>query len=71
MCTVYNFPKQFKMPKEMEEKLQIMADEYVGLLTDSLDYFVDEDTTEEEYEKITEMILVELTSCLVKAVEKI
>ena len=71
MCTVYNFPKQFKMPKEMEERLQSVVDEYVKLLTDSLDYFVDDDTTEEEYEKITGMILETLTGCLVNAIEEI
>ena len=48
-----------------------MADEYVELITDSLDYFVDEDTTDEEYEKITGMILETVTSCLVNAIEDI
>ena len=71
MCTVYNFPKQFKIPKEMEERLQHAVDEYVGIITESLDYFVDEDTTEEEYEKITGMILETVTSCLVNAIEDI
>lgn len=71
MCTVYEFPKTFKMPKEMAERLQSMADEYVEVLTDSLDYFVDDTTTEEEYEKITEMILIELTSSLCRAIEKV
>lgn len=68
MCTVYEFPKQFKMPKEMEERFQSMADDYVELLTESLDCFVDDDTTEEEYEKITEMILISLTNCLANAI---
>lgn len=71
MCTVYNFPKQFKMPKEMEERLQSMADEYVSVLTDSLYYFVNDDTTDEEYEKITEMILVSLTNSLANAIADI
>lgn len=71
MCKVYEFPKQLNMPKEMEERLQKMADDYVELITGSLDYFVDEDTTEEEYEKITGMILETIVSCLVNAIEKI
>ena len=71
MCKVYEFPKQLNMPKEMEERLQKIADDYVELITWSLDYFVNEDTTEEEYEKITGMILETIGSCLINAIEKI
>ena len=71
MCTVYEFPKQFKMPKEMEERLQNMADEYVELIQDSFDYFANDDTTDEEYEKITEMIMNTLIVSLANSIEKI
>lgn len=71
MCTVYEFPKQFKMPKEMEERLENIVNEYVDVLTDSLDYFVDDDTTEEDYEKIMALILTVLTEKLADAVSNI
>lgn len=71
MCTVYEFPKYFKMPKEMEERLESIANEYVETLTESLDYFVDDDTTEEDYEKIMALILTVLTEKLADAVSNI
>ena len=70
MCTVYEFPKQFKMPKDVEERLQSMADEYVELMTDAFDYFIDEDTTIDEYEKIFGLILTTYLNCIDKAMNK-
>ena len=71
MCTVYEFPKQLKLPREMEENLQTMAKEYVDLLDDSMGYFVDEDTTEEDYQKITDLILTAYLQGIAKAIDEL
>ena len=71
MCTVYEFPKQFKLSKEMEDRLQSIADEYVETLTGIAGSFMDENTTDEEYEKITEMILTELANNFIKAINNL
>ena len=71
MCTVYNFPKQFKMPKEMEERLQGMAKDYVDLLNESMEYFMYEEITDEEYEKITGLILGTFLEGIGKAIEQL
>lgn len=71
MCKVYEFPKQFVLPQEVEERLQNTAKGYVKVITESLDCLVDDDTTIEEYEEITGAIHKTIVESIATAIEEI
>ena len=70
MCKVYEFPVKKEIPKDISEKLQKFAKEYVAIMNESLGALVTEDTTPKEYEEITGMVLQAYLEAIFNAVEE-
>lgn len=70
MCKVYNFPVKKDIPEEIREILQEAAKDYVATINKSLELLVDEDTTEEEYNELSGMLLEAYLHAIIKAVEE-
>lgn len=70
MCEVYEFPMK-KLPKDLEERLQKIAEDYVKAVDDILNYIVDKYGEEDNAEDIMEMVTNFYTKAVLNAVEKI
>lgn len=70
MCKVYEFPVKKTIPKEVEEIVQDAAKNYVKVINETLEYLVDDDTTEEEYDELTTMLLDIYVKAIIEAVEE-
>lgn len=71
MCKVYEFPVAKKLPQELEERLEELAKELVELINDSMEYFSDEDTTDEELAEIAGALMEIYSEAIANAVEEL
>lgn len=71
MCKVYEFPVKKELPKELEERLQKVAKEYVEIVNEALSYFEDDNATEEEAAKFMESVLQVYMGAIMNAVDEV
>ena len=71
MCKIYEFPKPITIPKRLEECLQESARGYVRVLTDILEYFEDENFTDEDLLKVVDVILVTYLQTIESAIDEL
>lgn len=70
MCKVYEFPVKKVIPEEVVKTLQDSANEYVRTLNECMDSLVTEDTTKEEYDELSGLVLQSYLEAIIKAVEE-
>lgn len=71
MCKVYEFPVAKKLPQELEERLEKLAKDLVELIDDSMEYFSDEDTSDEELAEIAEALMGVYSKAIANAIEEL
>lgn len=71
MCTVYEFPVKKKFPKELEERLNKVSEEYVSIMAEALEILYDGNPTQEDYDEYMELMLNSYLEAFVKAVENL
>ncbi len=71
MCKVYEFPVAKKLPQELEERLEKLAKELVELIDDSIEYFLDEDASDEELAELGEALMGVYSEAIANAVEEL
>ena len=70
MCTVYEFPVKKTIPEEVEKILKEAAKDYVKVINETLELITDNDTTEEEYDELTGLLLESYLKAIIEAVEE-
>lgn len=71
MAKVYEFPVKKKLPKNIEERLHKVAQEYMEVLYASLVLLSEEGTNQMTYEEILELVSETYAEGLYKAVEQL
>lgn len=69
MCKVYEFPMKKELPKDLEERLNKVVQEFVSIIGESLDALYGDDPTEKEYNEFMEMVIMIYMELLEKAVD--
>lgn len=70
MCKVYEFPTKNEFPKELEERLAKVTQEFVDIMNESLDTLCGDNPTEKEYTDCMELVAMTYMELLEKAVEQ-
>lgn len=70
MCKVYEFPVKTVIPEDVVKTLQESAYDYVRTLNKCVEFLVNEDTTTEEYNELTDMLLQTYLEAIIKAVDE-
>lgn len=68
MCKVYEFPVKKDIPEYVAEILQESAYDYVRTLNKCVEFLVNEGTTSEEYDELTDKLLQTYLEAIIKAV---
>lgn len=69
MATVLQFPVKKELPKEMEERLQKAAIQYVTVLDELITDLNNIYPNEEDFEEMTGLVLNTLLECIIGAIE--
>lgn len=70
MCKVYEFPVQMKLPEEVEQALQKLAEDYVKGINDLLEESSKYYSTEEEENAFMELLYSTYETVLLKTIEE-
>lgn len=71
MCTVYEFPVKKQLPKELEERLVKVSEEYVKIMAEALEILYDGNPTQENYDEYMELMLTSYLDAFAKAVDEL
>ena len=71
MCTVYEFPVKKHFPKELEERLNKVSEEYIRIMAEALEILYDGNPTQEDYDEYMELMLSSYLEAFIKAVDKL
>lgn len=71
MCTVYEFPMKKKLPKELEERLNKVSEEYVKIMAEALEILYDGNPTMENYDEFMELMITGYLEAFERAVDKL
>lgn len=71
MCTVYEFPTKKKLPKELEERLNKVSEEYVQIMAEALEILYDGNPTMENYDEFMELMITGYLEAFERAVDKL
>lgn len=71
MCKVYEFPNKMNLPHELVERFKGLAQNYVDLMHDSMEYLESNYTTDEDIERFMETLITVYAEAIEEAVDEV
>lgn len=74
MATIYEFPTEKQLPKELDDHLRVIAENYLYVLEEAVKYFYGNSCTDEQFDEVGALVTnsyLEVVSDIIKQLEEL